>query len=297
MEYVFALAAALLFAAASVLQQRAASEAPGDRRVRVGLLWHLVRRPMWLLGYGADWVAFGLQAAALATGSLLVVQPLLVTGLLFALPFAAAWSGYRLGAHDWIAAATLCAGLAVFLLLGSPTGGVERAPFADWLVWGGLVAVVGGACIVVSFRAHGAFRAAALALATGVCYGLTAALTKSSVDLLTHGVVPLFTHWEVYGLVAFASAGMVVNQTAFQAGELAASLPTLTIAEPIVAAVIGVTILKEELGAHGILDWSLIVCSVAAMVYGVVVLAVRSAQVSKPDSPVPVDVPAAKPLP
>ncbi len=297
MEYVFALAAALLFATASVLQQRAASQAPGDRSLRVGLLWHLFRRPMWLLGYGADWAAFGLQAAALGTGSLLVVQPLLVTGLLFALPFAAAWSGYRLGAHDWIAASTLCAGLAVFLLLGSPTGGVERAPLADWIVWGGIVVGIGAVCTVLSLRTHGAMRAALLALATGVCYGLTSALTKSSVDLLTEGIVPLFTHWEVYGLAAFASAGMLVNQVAFQAGELAASLPTLTIAEPIVAAVIGVTILKEELGAHGILDWVLIVCSVAAMVYGVVVLAVRSAQVSKTESPVPVDVPAAKPLP
>src|SRR2546421_10848278 len=126
MAIAFALGAALLFAVASVLQQRAASEAPGKETLRPGLMWYLVRRPMWLLGYVADWGGFGLQALALGNGSLLVVQPLLVTGLLFSLPFAARWSGRRLGRDDWIAAIALCAGLAAFLSVGDPTGGRAR---------------------------------------------------------------------------------------------------------------------------------------------------------------------------
>lgn len=292
MVFAFALGAALLFAVASVLQQRAASQAPGAGTVRFGLLIHLVKRPMWVAGYAADWAAFGLQALALGTGSLLIVQPLLVTGLLFALPFAAAWSGRRLGSHDWIAAFALCAGLGTFLLLGSPTGGVDRAPYADWVLPGGVVVGIAALALLAGFRTKGAARAAALALATGVAYGLTSALTKSSVDLVTNGVVALVTHWEPYVLVVMAGAGMVVNQAAFQAGELAASLPTLTIAEPIVAAVIGVSVLHERIQARGALDWFLIVVALGAMAYGVVVLAVRSAEVAKP---APEAVPAARP--
>lgn len=290
MEFVFALAAALLFAVASVLQQRAASEAPGSGTVRVGLLVHLAKRPMWLAGYAADWAAFGLQAAALGAGSLLIVQPLLVTGLLFALPFAAAWSGRRLGPQDWIAAFALCAGLGTFLLLGSPTGGVDRAPLHDWMLPGGVVLGVAAVALLGGLRVRGAGRAALLALATGVAYGLTSALTKSSVSLLGDGVVAVFSHWEPYVLIVMAATGMVVNQAAFQAGDLAASLPTLTIAEPIVAAVIGVSVLDERVQAHGVLDWFLIIFALAVMAYGVVVLAVRSAATA---TPAPHSVPAA----
>ena len=63
--------------------------------MRPGLLWRLIQRPMWLLGTLADWSGFGLQAIALGLGSLIVVQPLLCTGLLFALPLGAAWQGRR----------------------------------------------------------------------------------------------------------------------------------------------------------------------------------------------------------
>ncbi len=288
MEIAFALGAAMLFAVASVLQQRAASEAPGAEKLHPGLMWHLVRRPMWLLGYAADWAAYGLQAIALGLGSLLVVQPLLVTGLLFSLPFAARWSGRRLGPHDWIAAIALCAGLAAFLLIGNPTGGRDRAPFVDWAVAGGFVAGIGVAAVATALRYRGAVRATLLALATGVAYGLTAGLTKTSVSLLGDGIGTFLTHWEPYALVVFASVGMWLNQEAFQSGELRASLPALDVGEQIVAAVIGVTVLKEQIQAHGILDWFLIAVALAAMAYGVIVLAIRAADTAEsPHAPLP----------
>ena len=93
--------------------------------------------------------------------------------------------------------------------------------------------------------------------------------------------------------VVFASGGMWLNQAAFQAGELKASLPALDVGEQVVAAVIGVTVLREKLQAHGALDWLLILVALGAMVYGVVVLAVRAAETSEP---LPPDVPV-KPLP
>lgn len=282
MEVAFALGAALLFAVASVLQQRAASEAPGGERLHLSLMWHLVRRPLWLVGYLADWGAFGLQAVALGAGSLLVVQPLLATGLLFSLPIAARWSGRRLGRTDWVAAVALCAGLAGFLTVGNPTGGRDAAPFVDWALAGGIVAALGAVLVTIALRYQGARRATPLALATGISYGLTAGLTKTSVNLLGQGVGPFLTHWEPYALAIFSGVGLWLNQSAFQSGELRASLPAMDVGEQVVAATIGVVVLKERIQAHGSIDWILIVAALVAMAYGVVVLAVRAAETAEP---------------
>ncbi|MBV8952154.1 MAG: DMT family transporter, partial [Actinobacteria bacterium] len=238
--------------------------------------------PLWLLGYAADWGGYGLQAVALGAGSLLVVQPLLVTGLLFSLPIAARWSGRRLERTDWIAAVALCAGLAAFLSIGNPTGGRDQAPFVDWAFAGGIVAGVGVLLVMAALRYQGATRATLLALATGISYGLTAGLTKTSVNLLGNGIVSFLTHWEPYALLAFASVGMWLNQTAFQVGDLKASLPAMDVGEQVVAAVIGVAVLREHVQAHGAFDWLLIAVALTAMAYGVVVLSVRAADTSEP---------------
>ncbi len=254
--------------------------------MRIGLMLHLLRRPMWLAGYAADWGGFGLQAIALGVGSLLVVQPVLVTGLLFALPIGAAWAGRRLSRSDWVAAIVLTAGLAAFLLEGSPTGGADRADIGPWLVCGAVAGPLLGASVVAALRTSGTARAVLLAFATGLCYGMTAALTKTTVSLLSDGLGPAATSWEPYVLAALASLGMIINQSAFQAGALSASLPTLSIVEPIAAVVIGVTLLDERIQASTPLEWVVIAASVAAMTYSVIVLA-RSAAAAEVTPPVP----------
>ncbi|MCU1456566.1 MAG: hypothetical protein JWL73_658 [Actinomycetia bacterium] len=273
MAVVFALLAALGYAAASVLQQRAAAEVADEHALKIGLLLRLLKRPLWLAGFAADWVAFAFQAAALATGSLLVVQPLLTTGLLFALPIGARWSGRRLKPRDWAAAILLTTGLAVFLSLGSANGGHDRAPLTEWIPWLLGFGIAAGICVVIAWRGRGTTRALSLALATGVLYGATAALTKSSASLLGNGIVALLTAWEPYALAVVALVGMVLAQSAFQAGNLEASLPTLTVSEPIIAAMIGVGLLDERLHVAHSWEWVIIGVSVIAMVAGVGILA------------------------
>jgi drug/metabolite transporter (DMT)-like permease len=280
MAVVFALLAALGYAAASVLQQRAAAEVGDEHSLKIGLLVRLLKRPMWLAGFAADWVAFAFQAAALATGSLLLVQPLLTTGLLFALPIGARWSGRRLRGRDWVAAIVLTVGLGVFLYEGSPTGGKDRASFAAWIPWLLGFGIAAGICVVVAWRARGTTRALSLALATGLLYGATAALTKSSANLLGNGVVALVTAWEPYALAGVALVGMVLAQSAFQAGNLEASLPTLTVSEPIIAAMIGVGLFAERLRVHHSWQWIVIGISVVAMIAGVAILAPRKEPVT-----------------
>ena len=57
---------------------------------------------------------------------------------------------------------------------------------------------------------------------------------------------------------------------------MTASLPTLTVVEPVVAAIVGVTMLDETVPTSGVLAWIAVAVSVVAMVMATIVLS-RSA--------------------
>jgi len=277
-----ALGAALGYAAASVLQHR---EAHADADVAgsgLRLVGRLARRPLWLAGVGADAAAYGFQAAALGVGALLVVQPVITAGLLFALPASARLAGRRIGRSDVLWGAVLAAGLAVFLALAVGDGGRDRAPAADWLVCALVLGPAMAASLVVGGRATGTRRAVLFALATGALFGVTAALTKATVVLLDHHGLGALRAGEPYALVLLGGVGFVLNQRAFQAGALTASLPTLTVVEPLVAAVIGLTMLDERVRAEGVLGWAAVVLSAVAMAAATAVLARSSARLDAP---------------
>src|SRR6202011_2644964 len=118
-----ALFSSLLYALASVLQHRAAIAQPQDKSLHLGLLARLVTKPLWLAGIAADGLGFVFQFVALGHGSLVLVQPLLVSGLLFALPLGAWLSGTAMKARDWVGAFLVCIALSMFLLASSPDPG------------------------------------------------------------------------------------------------------------------------------------------------------------------------------
>ncbi|MGY1604751.1 DMT family transporter [Geodermatophilus sp. SYSU D00815] len=270
---VLALVAAALFAVASAVQQRSAAALPDARGLR--LLPALLRSPRWWAGNAADTGGYLAQAAALGLGSLLLVQPLLVTTVLFALPLGARWGGRRLRRADWAWAAVLVAALALFVVTGDPTAGTDTAGWRRWLPAWLVLAVVVGGCLLGAALRRGPSRAVLLAVTTGVAYGLAAALTKGVVDRLDEGPVAVLTDWTTYALVAALVGGTLVQQSAFQAGPLGASLPAATVGEPVVAALIGITVLGERLDADGA-EWALVAVLVAAMAAATVALA-RSA--------------------
>lgn len=272
-----ALLAAFLFAIAFVVQQRAAG-AVSDRAARgTGLIRRLIRRPLWWYGVLADTGGYGLQAAALWLGAMLLVQPLLVTSMLFALPLGARWAGRQLSRRDWTAAGVLVLALAAFIVLGTPTEGIDQAPWSAW-VWPaiGLISVIVG-CLLGAAVLRRTPRALLLGVVTGVLYGITAALTKPVTNMVGAGLGTLLTSWELYALIVAAIGGTLIQQSAFQAGSLGASLPALTVLDPLVAALLGIVIFQERLRANGP-EWVLIGLSVLLMVAGTIALAHSAAQ-------------------
>ncbi|MFI9508479.1 DMT family transporter [Nocardia sp. NPDC052566] len=240
---VCALVAALLFAVAAVAQQRAAAAVPEG----ASLVGGLMRNPRWWAGIVGDIGGYAMQVAALALGAVLLVQPILVSALVFALPLAARLNGRRITPRTWATAVVLVAALACFLIVGDPSEGNTTAPLRDWLLpLTILLALIIAAVAIGIAGTDPGRRALLLGAASGSLYGLAAALTAYVTGLFDHGIAHVLGSWQTWALVAAGVTGVYLQQRAFQAGPLAASLPAVTIAEPLAAAFIGLTVLGER---------------------------------------------------
>jgi drug/metabolite transporter (DMT)-like permease len=245
------LASAACYAASSVLQQREARRAPAGMAMRWGLIGHLIRRPLWLVGNLADVAGYGLQFLALRTGSLALVQPLLVTGLVMALVADSLIDGRALSRGEWASTGMTVLGLGLFLGVSRPGRGFPHGSTVGWVLLG-LAAGGSVAALVLVARASPRWRSLCLGSATGVLFGVVAALTESSAHLLDHGIVHALGHWEPYALAVCAVLGLMLSQSAFQAGDLKWSLPALTVVEPVVAILIGQLLFGEHISVRGL---------------------------------------------
>lgn len=250
MEIVLALVSALLFALGSVLQQKAGLHAPSDG-ASSGLLLRMARRPVWVIGIGCDGLGLIAQAAALGIGRLAVVQPLLVSSVVFALPLGVRFSRQRLRPPHIAAALVVVAGLVAFLVIAPPAGGRQEAPVRDWLVAGAVCAGVCAPLVVLGRSGPPPRRAALLGAAAGVLFALSAALIKAVVDELHLGVLHVLGSWELYALIAVGYVSMTLNQLSLNTGALAAALATSTALDPLGGVVLGLTLFRESLPSSG----------------------------------------------
>jgi hypothetical protein len=260
---VLALGAALVSAIGSVIRQRSAHEIV-DKPVGAWELFLLsLRDTRWWLGALAAVANYALQAAALSLGSVMLVTALQVTVLLFALPINARITHHRVTAWEWIWAALLAGAVAVIVAVGNPAADQQRAPLETWLV---VALVMGPAlvfCVLGARICPGAVAAVLLALVAGSSLALFAVLTKGAVEVGHGGLAALLRAPELYALLAVALAGMVFQQASFRAGSLTASLPTMTLAKPVVGWILGITVLSEDLRVD---DTKLLVLAAAVIV-------------------------------
>ncbi|MEV6931780.1 DMT family transporter [Dactylosporangium sp. NPDC051485] len=256
---------AICFAVASALEQSAAKREPIPRTLDLRLIFRLARRPMWLLGWIPEIFGTGLQAYALSQAPLAFVEPLLISGLFMAIPLAAALNRRRVHVRDFGVVTLGGAGLVAFLLAAQPRPGVAEPTRAAWLgvaLWAGPLLTV---CLMASWRANGAVRGALLGIATGLLYGVGASLLKSISALLASDPVQVLVRPELYALALVGGFAVVVNQHAFQSGRIAVPLTAITIVDPFIGVVIGVTAFHETLATGGL--W------IALQVFGVLAMA------------------------
>ena len=231
MEIALALVAALLFALGTVLQQKAGMDEPTEGDAS-GLLIQMAKRPVWLLGIATDALGFVAQAIALTIGRLAVVQPLLVSSVVFALPLGARLTHQKVRGLDVVAALVVTVALAVFLIVADPSGGRDDAPFGEWLVAIGICVAVSRRLVLAARPLGPAKRAALLGAAAGIGFGVSAALTKTVGDQFTDSPLEIFVHWHVYALVAVGYASLTVSQLSLQTGKLAPAIATCMAMDP-----------------------------------------------------------------
>ena len=274
----FAVMASFCTATASVCQRIGArsSESAG---FDIWLVFRLARRPIWLLGVGSMIGGFLFQLTALRYGPLALVQPILAVELLLVFGYmAVAGAGrVRVRRRDWLAAAVMSAGIAVFLLLASPSGGRLHAPAPAWLFAGlitlGLVLLAvalafghGSRSVVTRSR-----RAALLGCATGISWGFVAAVIKELSSHIDDGVGAVFSNWALYVLLGVGAATMLLASHALAAGPLAASQPGFTVLDPLSAGLLGVFLFDEHIRT-GVLDLSGEALALAVVIAGAWIL-------------------------
>ena len=276
-----------------------------------------LKLPRWWLGSGLAIAGYVFQVAALAFGTLLLVQPLLVMKLMLTLPLAAKVNGRRISRSEMIWSVALTFAVATLVLLGKPTAGSTDVPTYLWgwaLAAGGVVtcglyaaavqwpntdtgsgsntsdspaiadrsSTDTGTGSASDTKQRGVLRqnpkALLLGTATGWLYGFVALLSKSVVDTYVNdGLVQLLLSWELWLLVALAVIGVGLQQAAFNAGPLQASLPAMTVVEPIVAFSLGYIVLGERFQAVGV-QWVALFIALATMISATIALAARPAE-------------------
>ncbi len=252
-----AIVAAFLFALAAVLQQKGAVKG-GEGGMSIGFFLGLLRSVPWLLGSVALLGGYAVQGAALDKGRLVIIQPLLVSTIVFALPLGVLLTHQVVTRRDWAAAAGVVAALATFIVVGDPAAGVDDA--ADWKWAVSSVVVIALASVVMLFGrgARPARRAAALGTVAGMLFGMSASLAKPVVEELDEGLSVVLSDWRAWALVVMGVAAFLIQQGALATGQLAPAVATTSLANPVVASIIGIVILEERL-AGGVLRKSVAV--------------------------------------
>jgi hypothetical protein len=269
--------AATSYGISNVLQQHEAEQIAESETLKLGFLGRLARRPRWLIGIGADVGGYVFEALALGLGTLVVVEPIMAMSLLASLFFGALLHHRVITRSDWFAASVFAVGISVFLLLVRPTEGADVAPVHAWLVAAPLILLFVLGCVAMARARSSAWRAMFLGLGAGTLFGTSALLTRAFVHYLSGGIFNWVPHWEPYALAVTSISGLLLAQSAFQTGSLAAAVSAEQIMQALTGAALGLGMLSEQVQIAGVVWGGFLIAAVVAMVWGVHALAVAEA--------------------
>ena len=270
-----ALGAAVLFASGTALQYKAARPLPSTgvagNRVISDTVRSVLASGRWLAGTAVLAAGLGMHAFALHEAPLTLVQPLLILGVLFALPASRYVGGPPVGAAELRWAVLLVSGIAGFLVASTPAsqpakdidGGPALSAFA--------ISALGMAlCLALARRRRGPLAATAVGAAAGIAFGGSAALIKVCTNVASGGVLALLSSWQLYALVLVGGTGLLLSQLSYRAGPMTASLPAINTLNPLVSVLIGWAVFDERfrtgITAVGIEALSLLVALGATIV-------------------------------
>lgn len=237
------------FAVSTPLQHHANTAVREDPQ-STGGFGALVRRPWWVLGQVMAMVAFTLHAVALHLGALILVQPIVVSGIVLAVPVRAALGRRPPRRGELTTVAVTAAGLAMFLVAARP-GASQFTVVPAALGTTAAGAALAAAAAFWAGRRRGVPRASGYGLACGVLFGVTGGLVKLAATHVAEGHGPaghvwaLLSAWPAWAVVLTGLSGVVLNQRAYRAAPLSASMPLLNIVDVVVAIGFGLLVFGE----------------------------------------------------
>jgi drug/metabolite transporter (DMT)-like permease len=264
MAAVLALIAAFCFALAAALQQRGQFALSRAGKAVAGLagLFRLLLVPIWLLGTVVLLLGYGTQGAALDRGKLIVVQPLLVTTIVWALPLGHWLTSQSVSRRQVLGAGVVVVGLALFVLVGDPDAGVENASTST-LITATVVICAIVAVLLLWLRAIRAagVRAAVLGICAGLFFGLSASFSKPVINDLHVSLAEAAGDWRTWALLGFGFIAFVIQQLSLATGQLAPAMAAVSVSNPAVSVILGIVLFEERLTRPG---WHVLV-AVAAL--------------------------------
>ncbi|HEY1282828.1 MAG TPA: DMT family transporter [Acidimicrobiales bacterium] len=266
---VLAVVSAFAYTLGLALQQKAnlATVGAGTRRSTV---WRVVSSRWWVLGFVLGVGGFVLHGMALAVGSLTLVQVLQVSQIVFMVPLSAWVARVALRRRDWVGGALVGLGLLGLLLALSPGQDTRQGTVGSWTA-----VSIGSAALVAILLVGGRgsrWTAPLYGAAAGIVFGVEAATLKVVSDDLQSDFSLLTALRPATGItLALAVFGVVIQNLALRAGSLSSAQASMTIATPILSAVIGWTVFGEHLDVGPATVAIGLACAVLA-VAGVVLL-------------------------
>jgi drug/metabolite transporter (DMT)-like permease len=279
---VLAILAAIFFALAATLWQRASlalGVGAGDSKAFARLL----ANPVWLLGLGAQILGVLLQAAALDRGRVAIIQPLLVTTIIWAMPLGYFLTNQVIARRHIVGAALVVVGLAVFASVGDPAGGIDDAPTRDWAMAFLVIGAVCASLLLFGRRGGLSARAAVFGATAGMLYGVSATLMKPVVEELhADGVGGVLESWELWVMAIAGLVGFYLQQISLATGRLVPSVATVSVANPVVSVLLGVLVLQERLDQPPAWHAVVAVGALATALFGAIVVASASEREQEP---------------
>jgi drug/metabolite transporter (DMT)-like permease len=246
-------ASSIVYGTSIVVQHRTAQQHAGDSgdASASGLL-QMIRNPIWLLAIAGDLVGFLLQIAALSTGPVVIVQPLVVLMLPVSLGVSYLLGGHRPRMGDYLGVLAVLGGLGVFLaVVGVP--GAGHVPHPRFIAVAVVIVLgVGVVLVAVVTGRSKVLRGAMYGAVAGAFFGTLAVLVDAASDRLgdggahalletPRGLVPLA------GAVLCGTSGIVLTQLSFQVGALGATLPANLATDPMTGVLLGAVLLHEHI--------------------------------------------------
>ncbi|NNN20687.1 MAG: DMT family transporter [Acidimicrobiales bacterium] len=257
---------------AAVLQHKAASSEAPELTMKLGLLWSLLKKPIWLMANVLDALGFVFQFLALRRGELAIVEPILVMSLVFALAGASIIRRGKPPLSDTVSAVVVTLGVGVFLDAARPTQVIHRVHPLGWATLTILTALLTIVGVILSRGGSPKRAAICLAAASGFDLGYMASMAALTGKIVNHGVIHTLSTGAPYALALSGFLSILLVQSAFQAGPLRFSLPLISVMQPVIGMTIGELLLGQRVNFHGIAPL-LEVVGLAVMTAGVIFLA------------------------